>query len=343
MSWPARADRALVEALRALPEIPAGLARADAPALFRRAELHGVAGVVHDAWRAAGLTLEPALAAELDARAVARELDHERHVAMLRDVGAALARAGLRAAVLKGALFGARFYPRPSARATSDIDLLVEERALEAAGRALGEAGYVASTDPEEARFRREGHHLHYEHPHALPLELHFHAYRGFGRTLPSEPLLARSREAPLSGMGAVGVLAPEDELVYLAVHAAAHRFVRLGWLLDLRLLTERMAPREIAVAAARAEAWGFARATELAAALLVDVLGVPKERVRALLRRGGARRRAARGVTAEPERPTLRSATRFVYTVLLCDSVPAAVRYASRASLGHARRWLSS
>ena len=31
--------------------------------------------------------------------------------------------------------------------------------------------------------------------------------------------------------------LAAEDEFVYLAVHAAAHGFVRLMWLYDLKLL----------------------------------------------------------------------------------------------------------
>src|SRR4051812_25911757 len=122
-SWPAAADRPLVEVLRALPILwPGARELSDVASLFERAELHGVAGVVHDAWVAAGEPLPGPLARKLDARRLARELDHGAHLAMLARIDGALAAHGLHAAVLKGPLFAERFYARPSTRATSDID-----------------------------------------------------------------------------------------------------------------------------------------------------------------------------------------------------------------------------
>src|SRR4029078_12488912 len=125
-------------------------------------------------------------------------------------------------------------------------------------------------------RFRREHHHLHFSHPHALPLELHFHGYTGFRRVLPSAPLLDRWRASPLDGARALGVLEPADELVFLSIHAAAHRFVRLGCVSDLCLLVERVTDDQLEVAARRAREWGYARQTAFAGSLLTELLGVP-------------------------------------------------------------------
>lgn len=336
--WPAVADRPLVEVLRALSvsEGRAELASTDAVAMFERAELHGLAGVVYDAWLASGTPLPADLARKLDARRIARELDHGAHLAILQRVDRALVGAGLRAVVLKGPLLAERFYARPSARATSDIDLLVTEYALERTAAALVDIGYVASDDPREEWYRREHHHLHLAHPHALPLELHFHAYRGFGHTMHSAPLLARS--GPISGvvLAAISVLAAEDEVVYLAVHAAAHRFVRLGWLFDLVLLIATMPDDALVAARTRARAAGYGRVLAFAAELLRDVLGV--ERAALLGHLSAVRSPLVHGFAPEPTSPVLRSATRFVYTTSLCDSPGAAARYVARAAIDRAK-----
>ena len=84
--------------------------------MFARAELHGVAGVIWDAWKANGVSVEPDLAAKLEARAIARELDQEAHLAMLRTIDGVLP---VRAISLKGPLFAARYYARPSSRGTT--------------------------------------------------------------------------------------------------------------------------------------------------------------------------------------------------------------------------------
>jgi hypothetical protein len=335
VQWPLAADRALVEVLRMLPELPAS-AQLDVEGVLGRAELHGLSGVVEDAAARVG-AVPPGLKAEIARRALARELDHAAHLALLRDVGARLEAAGMRAVALKGPLLGERLYERPSGRATSDVDLLVRETDVRRMLPILEGAGYRLADSPDEVeRQGREHHHLHLAHPHALPLELHFHAYRGFGSTLRSDELLERSQ--PAVGFGALRVLDPVDELVFLSVHAAAHRFVRLGWLLDIHVLARRLTPEARSEARRRADAAGFGATLAFTARLLVDVLGAAPADVAGLGTLGRVRGAIVRRVAGEPERPVLRSMTRFVYTTALCDTLGAAARYAKSSTARHAR-----
>lgn len=338
-SFSSKSERDLVAVLRGLPHVPGGLVPVD---LFASAEQHGLTGVLLDAWRASGHALPPDLAARLDAMSIARELDHAAHLALLRRIDARFVQAGLDGVVLKGPLFAERYYARPSTRSTSDLDLLVRAADLERAGAVLEALGWRLAEDPDEAaRVQRDKHHLHYAHPEALPLELHFRAYSGFGHVLPSEPLVERRAPVPLAGFESLGVLAPEDELVFLAVHAGAHRFVRLAWLYDLKLLVELMTQSQIVEAARRAQAWGYGRLVSFAASLLVDVFGGPSQKLAPLGHVGSLRAPLVRRLVAEPRHPLLRSATRFVYTTALCDDGAAALRYAVQASGDHARRLL--
>lgn len=336
--WPGAADRELLEVVRALPSLPASL-EAGAEELVRHAEVHGLADVVYDAWREAGAKVGEAVERDVLSRRIARELDHDAHVAMLHRIDEALEGVGLRGVLLKGALFAERYYPRPAARGTSDIDLLVREADVDRAAAALRALGYRASDDPAEARFRREHHHLHLAHDRALPLELHFHAYRGFGEIMRSEPLLERSVAVP--SFAALRVLSKPDELVYLAVHAAAHRFGRLSWLYDIKLLVEAMTDAELAAAAARARDVRYGRALGFAAMLLAEGLGVSPARLRPLGDAGLVRGALLGALAPEPEAPLLRAATRFAYSLALCDSAPGASRYARHATGGFVRRAL--
>lgn len=338
LRWPAVADSDLVEFMRAFPR-PDGFSPPDAGAFLARAELHGVLGVAVDALRGAGRALEPALEEKVALQVVARELDHAAHLEMLRRVDEQLARASIPAVVLKGALLAERLYPTPSARATTDIDLLVEERSLSAATEALTDIGFVPADGPTEDRFRREHHHLHFSHPHAAPLELHFAAYRGFGERLYGEPLIARRHRAPLASLRAIGILEPADELVYLAVHAAAHRFERLGWLFDLKLLVLRMAEREFELAARRAREWGYGRVFAFGMRLLRQTLDAGPWSPDAFRTLRGVRAPLARTMISATTPALVRSASSFVYTTLLCDSLAASMRYATSASRAHASR----
>lgn len=268
---------------------------------------------------------------EASVRDLARELDHAAHLATLREIDDAFAMARLRGVVLKGALLASRLYARPASRATSDIDLLVAEADVPAAEQVLAAIGFVGEDTPEERRFRREHFHLHLARVGAPPLELHFHAYRGFGHLLRSEPLLERAVSVP--AYRALAALGVADEIVYLAVHAASHRFARIGWLWDLVLLVTRAAPEDLALARARARAEGFSRVLDFTSTLLVRDLGCEAAAPLASDRGSRARRAVISALAPEPDVPVVRSITRLVYTALLCDDAQAAARYVRDAS----------
>ena len=310
---------------------------AGAREMFARAELHGVAGVLWDAWKERGVSLAADLATRLDTLALAREMDHAAHLAMLREIDGVL---NVPAIALKGPLFASRYYPRPSARGTSDIDLLVAEGDMDRAVGSLAAARYHLHDSAKQVAWsRREHHHLHLVRDRAPDLELHFHAYRGFGVTLRTEMLAERS--IAVEGFQRVRVASPEDEIVYLAVHAASHRFGRLAWLYDIRLIVERMSPAALEGAASRAREWGVARALAFAGELLVEVLGVSSDVARPLGALAGGRKAVIHAIVAEPRTRALRIATRFAYTTMLADSTAASLRYAKAYSLDRARKLL--
>jgi hypothetical protein len=302
----------------------------DVADLLSRAEIHGLAGLVYASLATEEEGLDASIRRAYGVREAARVLDHRAHLDLLQRIDACLHGAGLAAVALKGPLLAERLYEVPAARATSDVDLLVAEADLGRAVSVLASVGYSASTHPSERRFREEHHHLHLWSRQALPLELHFHAYVGFGRVLRSEPLI--ERKVAIRRLRAIGVLAPEDELVYLAVHGAAHRFTRLAWLYDLYLLVGTMSEEALRVAALRARSWGYGRVLAFAAELLARVFDVP-DRVASLGSLGRFRGRIVHRVAAEPESAVLRSATRFIYSMALCDELDDAARYVAKAS----------
>lgn len=340
LGWLGSVERSLVDALIPSSDASAPPVSPDG-ALVVCAERHGLLALVEQTW--------PGVLNASAAREVARQLEHDAHLALLLRLDGALAAAGVDAVLLKGVGLSERLYERPCLRPTSDVDLLVREQELTTARDALLEAGYRWEDSATEARYRREHHHLHLYKEGSLPLELHFHAYRGFGRVLRSEPLLDRSRSFAdpagrrTSTWRALRFLAPSDEFVYLAVHAAAHRFVRLGWLYDLALLVATMSDDELSVAASRARETGFARATALAVDLLTDVFGASSSRLPAPIGLSAARRTLVRSVLREPRSPVLKSASRFVFTVSLCDTPMAALRYARRGVRDHAQQLLGA
>lgn len=304
----------------------------DVELLFERAEYHGLAGVLNDSIGNSGASIS----SKYRMRDLARQIDHTAHLEALRAIDRAFANAELRAAVLKGVLFAERFYPRPSARVASDTDLLVREVDLAAATAVLEKIGYIAAVGHEEKRFRREHHHLHFRHPCALPLELHFHAYKGFGRTLYSEPLLERSVE--FRDFRALRVLASDDELVYLATHAAAHQFGRWSWLFDMRLLIEKVEPETLHLAGERARALGFACPLALAARLLVSIMRMDAARLAPLGELGGVHGAVMERLLHPPSNPFVRAASRLIYTTALCADARTSVQWVARELIRRGR-----
>lgn len=322
---PQRAEELLVGALRRLPAVDT----VDRDELLAEAEPHGLAGVLFEAFRVARIPVGD----EMARRAVARELQSEAQRAVLARIDDVFAQHGIDAVVLKGASI-ARLYPTPSARVSSDVDLLVRPRDLERASDALLSLGYECSDSEAMRRWSLEHHHHHFfAHAASIPVELHFLAYRGLGAEIPSEPLLRRS--VPFGTFRALRSLDRADEIAYLAVHAAAHRFGRLGWLYDICLIVRASSTAQLRDAAERARSWGFGHALAFAAHLLEQKLGVTAQELGEL---GAFRERLLDVVLESPRQPVARAATRFAYSMLIADDLGRSLRYARIAIMQRVR-----
>ncbi|MEO1368123.1 MAG: nucleotidyltransferase family protein, partial [Acidobacteriota bacterium] len=175
-----------------------------AAALAVAARRHGVDGPAVAAWRsrlrqvaALQLVLEDALT----------------------QTGRVLGGAGVRWAPLKGLDLGPRVYPRPEARPTSDVDVLIAGRDLDAAQLALVDAGWAPWVTGERAAryLREEGYAWQSRSPGGSLVELHFRLWGSMSRGA-GDALLAASERGPELGPGGVR-LRLADAYVLAAFH----------------------------------------------------------------------------------------------------------------------------
>lgn len=169
-----------------------------------------------------------------------------------------LATARITPIVLKGYALATRLYAEgPLARPATDVDILVRPEELEATIVALGTLDLhrwenTSLHDPFE-----DHHHLSYLGRRGL-VEVHFRLFSGFGGGVFDDlSLQARAINSKLDGRS-IRLLAPEDEFLYLAIHAANHAFLRVSWLIDLQRYLERCAPLDWSIMSTRARAAGF-------------------------------------------------------------------------------------
>jgi hypothetical protein len=317
---------------------------ADWDALLEAAALHGVDGVLvhhlaaHDvAWPAH--TREDWLGRQAFERLAQRRVGR-----VLDEALGALGREGVIVCPLKGPLLEARLYPEGALRRSSDVDLLIARADLEPALRALASIGYRVGTQARLAHELAHEHHVLLTRAHDPPIELHIRALAGFGATLPAEPLLLAASAAPRPGAPTCVRLAPEDELVFLLVHAAGHLFERLGWLYDVKRLLEVEGVPEPARLRARARAHGLERALAFAATWTARELDVPLD-----LGPGDGRGTTlaeawVRWAHARPRTGAERTASWLAYHASLADDRRAAARHVAhhvaRVGMRRAHRW---
>ncbi len=327
----------LLRLLRALParvEPPEANAASQLVASARR---HALSALVRHALAEGGVTLPPPHDEDLRRDAGDVVGTNLRLKALLLESLDALAAEGVQApVVLKGYPLAARLYPQPLLRPSTDVDLLVSEADLAAAHRALEKPGLRRVLDPGYGDYL--SHHHHYSYVGAAgTVELHFRPAFGLGSALCSGAMFDRAVSLALEGR-AVRHLAPEDELLYLCVHAAQHAFVRVGWLHDLKLLIGASSGLDWRVLVERARASGMGVAVRTALEVAQSALGadVPEHVLRALP--GGAvRARAARRIFHAEELESPRWAERkvpaFFLRSLLCTGVRATLRHGAEAA----------
>lgn len=163
----------------------------------------------------------------------------------LADVLGRLAAAGIPAIPLKGPALAESLHADATLRECSDLDLLVPIAEVPRAFDLLLSAGYAHGEDGPVARhelavlLETNMEHVFVGRTGGLtyPLELHWDiAWRWRGDRRAVDDLWADARPATFHGARAYA-LSPEWQLIYLAVHAARHRWQALKWLVDIHEL----------------------------------------------------------------------------------------------------------
>jgi hypothetical protein len=187
-------------------------------------------------WAAACLrsrpdAVSPALSSRLD--------QIERDAAMaafywsseLKGVLRALGESNVRAVPLKGPFLAERLYGSAAVRVSRDLDLLVRKADLSSAEAALVAAGFAPGVPDDYHRpWRRQTTTVELHHDVENPLAFNFYVAGALQRAQPTA-----FQQEPCWR------LAPEDELLFLCLHAVRHRFERLSLILDVQLAFQKL------------------------------------------------------------------------------------------------------
>jgi Uncharacterised nucleotidyltransferase len=132
---------------------------------------------------------------------------------------------------LKGPFLAERMYGGAALRVSRDLDLLVGRCEFARAEAVLSEAGFV----PGEADdYHRAWHRLE------TTVELHHDVENPLAFDFDVASALRRAQPAVFHGQPC-RLLAPEDELLFLCLHGARHRYERLSLIVDLKLAFEKL------------------------------------------------------------------------------------------------------
>lgn len=143
--------------------------------------------------------------------------------------------AGIRVVPLKGPFLAERLYGGAALRTCRDLDLLVSRADLPRAESLLTAAGFTAGMSEDYQRpweRRTTTVELHYDVENPLAFDFHV------------EGALRNAQAASFQGQHC-WLLAPEDELLFLCLHAVRHRFECLNLVLDLQLAFEKFTTTE--------------------------------------------------------------------------------------------------
>lgn len=252
--------------------------------IVQRAHEHGVFPTVVRNLRALGW---PAVPAEVRKELEASErLNAARNTLLARGLRAILerfGRAGIRTIPLKGVTLAESLYGDVSLRVCSDVDILVPRHAVGPAIDLLRAGGYRSAdryhVDGTEIDLllRSSMEYCLVSPPAALRyyLELHWDiAWRWRADTGMVDDLWAEARPGTVLGTD-TWTLSPRWELLYLALHAARHRWSALKWLVDIHEVCVR-GGLDWAGVEDRARRFGLERALHLSLGACRALLGTP-------------------------------------------------------------------
>lgn len=271
----ARSTAADGEAIRALAE---GL---DWPVFFTLVRRHRLAGLTFDALRAAGIRLDPAIAAPLAMAAL--KIRHENRLSAAETVRLqrALDAAGIEARFFKGAVLGQLAYGTIDLKHSKDIDVLVAPADAQALVAMLEREGYrlwqpvdrlAPAQWPGLLRFGKEV--AMVKPGTSLQVEPHWRLTWN-PRVLAYLDAAAPQQMVALPGHGEVRTFTREDMFTYLCVHGMEHAWFRLKWLADLRALLAPLSADAIEALYHYAERRGVGPSAAVALALAERLLSL--------------------------------------------------------------------
>ena len=212
------------------------VADADWNALAGAAERHGVAVILARALQLESLPVAKSLTA------ITRQ--QTRHslilVRQLHQIVSALGASDIETLPVKGPVLSAQLFGNPELRgASGDLDFVVKRADLDKAIDVLAGMGYHRA----EPSLDEHDHEQWESEAHLLPrmpgtlVELHTDLIGSFHTAgLDLEGVLARTSERQMFGT-TIRIPAPEDLLLYLALHASRHLWRRLLWTCDVAAL----------------------------------------------------------------------------------------------------------
>lgn len=233
---------------------------------------HGLSAWVADELQRVGKPV-PSEVAKVARAQVAQALQLRRLVGLVCD---ALAPQGIVPVVLKGYGLATRLFPEePLSRPSTDVDIWVAPEEMEATEEALRGLRLSKASIPGIRDEWTEHHHRPWVGALGL-VEVHFRLFSGWGAEgFDDAAIRARTWGSTLDGR-AVRFLCPEDELVYLAVHAANHGFLRLSWLYDVSKYLERYPKLDWPEMAQQARAVGHFVAVAATLQLVTEIFQTP-------------------------------------------------------------------
>lgn len=285
--------------------------------LLTAAQRHGVLGILEQRLKDHSGAVPDAARQRLDELRAVERLWATHLLENMDKALACLAKHAIEVIPLKGPLLAARLHGTPLFRHSSDLDLLVRPENLERALLALADIGYLPEGGPKEAYQRKHSHHVHLQRPGAAPLELHFRAFTGFGTCLPAEVLFKNARPHQSPAGHHCRMPAPEDEYLYLSVHAAGHAFERLTWLCDLQTMRQQCPDLDLHDLSARAGSFGLASAFAFCQEVLWQRLGVP---IKQAVQGRRAAWRLLEQIDRLPDQSPRTTLATVLYQAALCD-----------------------
>jgi hypothetical protein len=325
---------------------PGGVPDAEWGAVVAEADAHGLAPALAFALRLAGRPELPLGTSECLAHGLAQSTG--RHVVLARAlerVVARLAAGGIPVIALKGPLLAEMIYPHPGIRPSSDLDVLVrpaDSVPVDATLRALGYRPF-ADDPPEPSDVDGRGA-VAYDGPDGVRLDLHWRLVtepRFVWDEAEARGIWVRARPVRF-GAGRVLSLAPDDLVLYLAVHLATHHGLGgLVWAWDIaRLVGDERWPIDWDTVVERARRWRVARAVYFALDEACRTFGaaVPAA-VLARLRPRGPRAGVLRAVLARADADH-RARLEHAIALLVIDRAPDLMRSLARTVWPGSERW---